>query len=128
MTMTTTNTTSNLKGTKTMTNQADYITEANQRWAEFVRDTSKPAVGGCIWIDGARGSCCIGLRQGDTFSDSGFPGCEFRSDHGTAINVKVTGRTFQRLHDCKVVRIQIEFVGDCEPSTFEGGWMKVAEC
>ena len=118
------NTTSNLKGNKTMTNQANDTTEANRLWAKFVRDNSKPAVGGCVWIDGARSSFGTYLREGDDFCDSGFPGCEFRSDRGTAINIKVTGRTFQRLHGCDVVRVQIEFVGDCEPSTFESGWMQ----
>ncbi len=101
-----------------------YLTEANRRHAEFVRETATPAVGGCIWIEG--GSLCgIGLRDGDAYVDAGFAGCDFRTDRGTAINVEVTGRTFQRHAGCDVVRIRIEFVGDCEASTFESGWMAV---
>lgn len=38
-----------------------------------------------------------------------------------AVNVTVTGRTIQK----GFVRVQIEFVGDGEPSTFCGGWMQV---
>lgn len=40
-----------------------------------------------------------------------------------AVNITVTGRKIQR-HD--KVRVLVEFVGDCEPSTFERGWMYVA--
>ena len=89
-----------------------------------VQEIAEPAVGSCIWLDG--GSLCgIALREGDDFVDSGFAGCEFRTDRGTAINIKVTGRTFQRYAGAfgEVVRIRIEFVGDCEPSTFTGGWI-----
>lgn len=42
-----------------------------------------------------------------------------------AVNVTVTGRTLQRRQGDYYVRCQIEFVGDGEPSTFSGGWMKV---
>lgn len=40
-----------------------------------------------------------------------------------SVNVRVTGRTFQRREGDYWVRVQIEFVGDGEPSTFHGGWM-----
>ena len=46
--------------------------------------------------------------------------------HQVAVNVTVTGRTFQRpwgYSGPKAVRVKIEFVGDGEPSTFSGGWM-----
>jgi len=41
-----------------------------------------------------------------------------------AVNIKVTGRTFQRrpYSDVNWVRVQIEFVGDGEDSTFVSGW------
>lgn len=40
-----------------------------------------------------------------------------------AVNVKITGRTWQR-RECEYwVKVQIEFVGDGEPSTYSGGWM-----
>ena len=41
-----------------------------------------------------------------------------------AVNVKITGRTLQRICGDLFVRCQIEFVGDGEPSTFTGGWLK----
>lgn len=42
-----------------------------------------------------------------------------------AVNIKVTGRTLRRRYgDSQWVRIKIEFVGDGEPSTFLGGWLK----
>lgn len=40
-----------------------------------------------------------------------------------AVNVTVTGRTYQRREGNYWVRVQIEFVGDGEPSTYSSGWM-----
>ena len=42
-----------------------------------------------------------------------------------AVNVTVTGHTLQRRQGDLYVRVKVEFVGDGEPSTFTGGWMKV---
>jgi hypothetical protein len=41
-----------------------------------------------------------------------------------AVNIKVTGRTFQRrpFSNCNWIKVQIEFVGDGEPSEFVSGW------
>lgn len=39
-----------------------------------------------------------------------------------AVNVYVTGRTIQ-WRDVPSVRVQVEFVGDGEPSTFAKGWL-----
>jgi hypothetical protein len=41
-----------------------------------------------------------------------------------AVNVRVTGRTFQRrpFSDALHVKVELEFVGDGEPSTFAPGW------
>ncbi len=41
-----------------------------------------------------------------------------------AVKVEVTGRTYQRKNGEYWVRVRIEYVGDCEPSTFVPGWMK----
>jgi len=101
-----------------------YLTEANRRHAEFVRETATPAVGSWICYDGGN-ALGTALTEGDSFVDSGFAGCDFRTKHGTAINVEVTGRTFQYRNGSRMVRVRIEFVGDCEPSTFTGGWMAV---
>ena len=42
-----------------------------------------------------------------------------------AVNVKFTGRTLQRApySDMKWIKVEIEFVGDGEPSTFSPGWV-----
>lgn len=40
-----------------------------------------------------------------------------------AVNVTITGRTLQRREGSLWVRVQIEFVGDGEPSTYHSGWM-----
>ena len=64
----------------------------------------------------------------------GWPGCDFRfpnpifewrEKHAIACNVHVTGRTLQLRDSCSFVRVKVEWVGDCEPSTYCGGWMKV---
>lgn len=66
----------------------------------------------------------------DTFRDAGWPGCAFRvpcRDFSLGINITVTGRPHYRsVHrDLNYYRsrCRIEFVGDCEPSTFAGGWI-----
>jgi hypothetical protein len=72
------------------------------------------------------------LEGSDGFSDSGFPGCQFRLPcdsyevGGTgplAVNIKVTGRSWRLYKGELAVRVKIEFVGDCEPSTFASGWL-----
>lgn len=42
-----------------------------------------------------------------------------------AVNISITGRTIQRRQGDNYIRVNIEFVGDGEPSTFASGWMKV---
>jgi hypothetical protein len=46
-------------------------------------------------------------------------------DYSIAVNVRITGRTFQRrpYSDMRWVKVEIEFVGDGEPSTFTAGWV-----
>jgi len=64
------------------------------------------------------------LGPDNGYSDSSFPGCQFRvdMDHGInrAVNIKTTGgprwNGYQYQSRCK-----IEFVGDGETSTFTGG-------
>jgi hypothetical protein len=103
-----------------MTNST--TTTANRLHAEYVREIATPAVGRCIWFDGGS-TCGTLLCEADDYSDSSFPGCKFRSDRGIAMNVKVTGRTFQTFHGVRAVRVEVEFVGDGEPSEFVHGWM-----
>ena len=84
-----------------------------------------PTVGDFLGLDGG---CLCGtvLSQDDGFKDSGFPGCQFRTDRELAVNVVVTGRSVRwNSRDAFFgVRVRVEFVGDCEPSTFVGGWVK----
>jgi hypothetical protein len=40
-----------------------------------------------------------------------------------AVNIVITGRTWQRREGDYWLRVRIEFVGDGEPSAFAGGWM-----
>lgn len=70
------------------------------------------------------------LEQGDDYTDSSFAGCQYRlpsncaMDYKIAVNVKVTGRKSHNLYDNWFrTRIQIEFVGDGDPSTFTHGWI-----
>ena len=66
------------------------------------------------------------LEESDGFSDSSFPGCQFRLPSGCdntvklAVNIKVTGKP--RWNGFSYTsRCIIEFVGDGGPSTFSGG-------
>ena len=70
----------------------------------------------------------------------GWPGCDFRwpspvlawrGKHDIACNVHVTGTKLRHgstigRTDGMWARVRIEWVGDCEPSTFCGGYMAVA--
>lgn len=62
------------------------------------------------------------LHPDDGYSDSSFPGCEFRlpgsNGYMLAVNVKITGRKIRRNGS---IRCRVEFVGDGEPSVFSGG-------
>lgn len=66
------------------------------------------------------------LYEGDSYVDSGFPGCDYRIKCQfcePAVNVSVTGRVARWFDGEWHVRAKIEFVGDCEPSTFVNGWL-----
>jgi len=80
------------------------------------------------------------LMDGDDYVDDGFHGCQFRLESGLArpeggyyaiaVNITITGSkvfyenvglSFLRTK----MRCKIEYVGDCEPSTFDHGWVTV---
>lgn len=78
------------------------------------------------------GRICVRLHPGDKFSDSSYPGCQFRVpvENGgpiksLAVNIKVTGRGWKWRPgtDQSWVRCRIEYVGDGEPSTYASGWL-----
>jgi hypothetical protein len=75
------------------------------------------------------------LKAGTQFADAGFRGCQFYlpTQNGgpirqVAVDIRVTGRTLQRRPyqaDSLFVKVQIVFVGDCEPDTYADGWLHV---
>ena len=98
----------------------------NEKWVE-------PKVGSVVKFDDSR-RLPERLLEGDDYVDSGFPGCDFRypnpvrewaTSRAIACNVTVTGRTTQRKDGANWVRVLVEWVGDCEPSTYSRGWMLV---
>ena len=71
-----------------------------------------------------------GWRFGERLQSSTWEAAEFYLPTGydfgikvLAVNIKVTGRTIKCRHGARYVRVQIEFVGDGEPSTFHSGWL-----
>lgn len=70
------------------------------------------------------------LQQADDYSDDSFAGCQYRlpterADY--AVNVAITGRKSHDIgsydHPWYKTRVKIEYVGDGEPSVFDGGWI-----
>lgn len=85
-----------------------------------------PAVGRRIVLGEGRNLKYHRLLEGDDYCDAGFPGCAFRiqmSNYQLATNVTVTGRVARWFDGEWHVRAKVEFVGDCEPSTFVNGWV-----
>ena len=74
------------------------------------------------------------LQEGDEYVDSGYHGCQFRTQcidkvwgpAGVAMNITLTGRVPKFRDGAMWLRCRIEYVGDCEESTFDGGWVEVA--
>ena len=88
-------------------------------------------VGSALELDSGRVEL---LLEGDDVTCPGWDGCDFRypnpvlgweKKHAIACNVHVTGRKIRRRNGSQWVRVRIEWVGDCEPSTFSGGWLLV---
>ena len=73
------------------------------------------------------------IKPSDDFDKKYFGGDVLRVDcghgdmypNGLAIKIKITGRTWQREYRGANyrIRIEIEFLGDGEPSDFSGGWL-----
>jgi hypothetical protein len=90
-----------------------------------------PAVGMRFGFDEGYGSW--ELTTGTDYCDSGFAGCQFyaallhvKFPTECAVNIRVTGRTIQRpggIYGSRAVKVEIEWVGDCEASTFTRGWL-----
>lgn len=91
----------------------------------------KPTVGGLVLI-GDR-LCSELLKQGDDTVDSGYRGSQFRIDvlggsETRPVDIEITGRTIQRrpYQQGFWIKINIVWVGDCEPDTRSAGWLFVA--
>lgn len=83
-----------------------------------------PAIGDFIHPD--KWNLGNNLTEGIPATNDGWPGSDFRlqgkyCDWG--VNIKVTGRKVIYTSWGIKVRCQIEFVGDCELSTFGYGWL-----
>ena len=73
------------------------------------------------------------LKESDGYSDSSFPGCQYRIPAGfdgvehryqLAVNISISGRKSHQLDYGRYkTRVKIEWVGDGEPSTFSRGWV-----
>ena len=102
-------------------------------WEDTADHAVTPEVGSVVNLDGPRHG--EELLEGDAWSVSGYDGCDFRFPcnpagpiKSVACNVVVTGRVCQKAFGVDGglwIRCKVEFVGDCEPSTFASGWMLV---
>lgn len=94
-------------------------------YAQLVKTKYTPKVGDSV--QGDKWGFPEELKPSDGYSDSSYPGCQFRvhTTHGfeLGINIKVSGSPKYIGNGRYKSRIQIEFVGDGEPSTFSGGWI-----
>lgn len=95
--------------------------------------------GSRICLDADSGAKFYGLTvDHDTYTDSGWPGCQFRlTGHlqPLGVNIHFVGR--KERTNCSVkgygglsgvwCRIRVEFVGDCEPSTFCDGFLHIRD-
>ncbi len=61
------------------------------------------------------------LIGGDSFSALRLP--SNRPGASYAVDIKITGRTYQSFEQCMWVRIQITFLGDGGPDTYARGWL-----
>lgn len=82
-----------------------------------------PAVDSIIHIDGWQFATRLTASDWDQAAFRIPTGYSFGIT-SLAVNVTVTGRTFQNRQGELWVRVKVEFVGDGEPSSFQGGWMR----
>lgn len=84
----------------------------------------EPKVGKRIFPDGWNGWYGE-LIPGDSFSPLRISTNSDGPIKSLAVRIEVTGRTLTTKYSCRVVRVKVIFVGDCEPDTVSGGWMAV---
>jgi hypothetical protein len=93
-----------------------------------------PVLGACVRLGNTLASAKMGERllEGDDWAIEGYDGCDFRyptaiKQNTVAVNVKITGRKTTSQWGDEYVRCQVEFVGDCEESTFVKGFLLLDE-
>ena len=130
---------------KTAKHSTRAIVESLRHWDHEAgrpeRVNVEAADGSRIVLDTESGAKFFNLEADtDSYTDSGWPGCDFRFDVGiasVAVNVHVTGRKERYGHTCQIkgyggltgiwVRVRVEFVGDCEPSSFCNGYLRLRD-
>ena len=75
--------------------------------------------------DGWRGFGGRLREAGDGFSTYRLPVNSMGTIKTLAVEVKITGRDIQSRGGNWWIRVRITFVGDGEPDTTSGGWMKI---
>lgn len=91
-------------------------------------DFTRSAIDGAAVIRMDDGRIFGAKRTDEPRVDAGFAGCDFRLGlryHEIAVNVKITGRVEKMWNGSPWIRCRVEFVGDCEPSTFTRAWLRV---
>ena len=82
-----------------------------------------PKVGSFIkpdgWAFGQR------LIAGDSFSTFRIPVNSLGPIKDLAVEIEVTGRTLQKKHGMRMVRVKVTFPGDGESDTVTSGYMEV---
>ena len=100
-----------------------YSKATRQDWSR--ESTMSPKLGDGLYPDGWPVWASAPLEAGESACMPGFPGSQFRvtaSRFTAAVNVTRTGHN-RRTDDGVCIRVRIEWVGDCEPSTFSRGWL-----
>ena len=93
-----------------------------KKWNAIAEDFALPVAGDKVMAEDW--PYAVKLETSD-WESSQFYLTTPRNENTLAVNIKVTGRTYQWPFGSgspRCVRVQIEFVGDGEPSHFVGGW------
>lgn len=104
------------------------FTAIHSKGVEIYGVERMPTVGSLLRVDGWKYPYArlIACEQQEPIP--GFPGADFRLPTSVGVdlacNIIVTGRTIQRYGDESWIRVKIVIVGDCEPNTEMGGWIR----
>jgi hypothetical protein len=99
-----------------------------EKWNAITEEIT-PKVGDVITVDSWKIHEAVKLQESD-WEKASFYVRTCGTGTWLAVNIEITGRTYQwpmGSGSPKCVRIRIEFVGDCEASTFASGWLILRE-